>query len=86
MFERALGWLAEDGVVIVSMFRGLGARYVWSLVQSAAVEQLAACAVKDRMTGGVWDVKALQARPANLAIGSDSLRPASTQLDKVSGG
>ena len=86
MFERALGWLAEDGVVIVSMFRGLGARYVWSLVQSAAVEQLAACAVKDGMTGGVWDVKALQARPANLAIGSDSLRPASTQLDRVSGG
>ena len=24
MFERAIGWLAEDGIVIVSMFRGFG--------------------------------------------------------------
>ena len=24
MFGRAIGWLAEDGIVIVSMFRGFG--------------------------------------------------------------
>jgi 2-polyprenyl-3-methyl-5-hydroxy-6-metoxy-1,4-benzoquinol methylase len=84
MFERAIGWLAEDGVVIVSMFRGLGARYIWSRVQCAAVEQLAACAVRDGMTGRVWDVKALQPRPANLAIGSGWHRPSSSQQDKVS--
>ncbi len=65
MFERSLGWLAEDGMVIVSMFRSLGARYIWSRIQSAAVEPLAACAVKDPMEGGVWDVKALRPRPAN---------------------
>jgi SAM-dependent methyltransferase len=86
MFERAIGWLAEDGVVIVSMFRGLGARYIWSRVQSGAVEQLAACAVKDCMTGKVWDVKALRPRPANLAIGSDWRRPASSLRGKAGGG
>ncbi len=66
MFERAIGWLTEDGVLIVSMFRGLGSRYMWSRIQSAAVDQLAACAVKDGTTGKVWDVKALRPRPANL--------------------
>ncbi len=65
MFERSLGWLAEDGVVIVSMFRSLGARYIWSRIQSAPVEPLAASAVKDAMEGGVWDVKALRPRPVN---------------------
>ena len=68
MFERALGWLTEEGVVIVSMYRGLGARYIWSLVDSAAVDQLAACAVKDVRTGAVWDVKALRPRQEDLAI------------------
>jgi SAM-dependent methyltransferase len=62
MFERAIGWLAEDGIVIVSMFRGFGSRYIWSRVESVAVEQLAACAVKDGTTGKVWDVKALRPR------------------------
>jgi SAM-dependent methyltransferase len=63
MFERALGWLTEEGVVIVSMYRGLGGRYIWSQVHSSAVDQLAACAVKDVRTGAVWDVKALRANP-----------------------
>jgi len=63
LFERALGWLAEDGLVIVAMYRGLGARYIWSLIHSAPVDQLAACAVKDVRTGAVWDVKALRPRP-----------------------
>jgi SAM-dependent methyltransferase len=63
LFEKAIGWLAVDGVVIVSMFRGVGARYVWTRVQSGAVEQLAGCAVKDAMTGKVWDVKAFRLRP-----------------------
>ncbi len=49
MFERALGWLTVDGVVIVSMFRSFGARYIWSQILSPAVEALAACAVKDAM-------------------------------------
>jgi SAM-dependent methyltransferase len=62
MFERALGWLAEEGLVIVAMYRGLGARYIWSQVHSAAVDQLAACAVRDARTGAVWDVKALRPR------------------------
>jgi hypothetical protein len=66
MFERALGWLAKDGFVIAAMHRGLGARYIWSRVESAAVEQLAACAVKDDRTGAIWDVKALRPRPASL--------------------
>jgi trans-aconitate methyltransferase len=68
MFERTLGWLSEDGVIIVSMFRGLGTRYIWSQVHSAAVEQLAACTVRDVASGGVWDVKALRPRAATLAI------------------
>ena len=79
MFERAIGWLAEDGVVIVSMFRGLGVRYIWSQVESGAVERLAACTVKDSMTGKVWDVKALRRRPPNLAVGSEPHRPSSSQ-------
>jgi len=86
MFKRALGWLAEDGFVIAAMYRGLGARYIWSRIESAAVEQLAACAVKDDMTGAVWDVKALRPRPANLAVGSDRHWPASSQQDKASAG
>ena len=63
MFERALGWLTEEGVVIVSMYRGLGGRYIWSQVHSSAVDQVAACAVKDVRTGAVWDVKALRPCP-----------------------
>ena len=68
MFERTLGWLADDGVVIVAMYRGLGSRYIWSLLESAPVEQVAACAVKDDGTGAVWDVKALRPVSAGLAI------------------
>ena len=86
MFERALGWLAEDGIVIAAMYRGLGSRYIWSRIESAAVEQLAACAVKDDGTGAVWDVKALQPHPTDLAIGSDWHQPAGSQLDKASSG
>ena len=52
MFERALGWLAEDGIANAASFRGLGARYIWSRIESTPVEQLAACAVKDDRTGG----------------------------------
>jgi 2-polyprenyl-3-methyl-5-hydroxy-6-metoxy-1,4-benzoquinol methylase len=58
MFERAIGWLAEDGIIVVSMFRNFGSRYIWSRLQSDGVEQLAACAVKDGTTRKVWDVKA----------------------------
>jgi hypothetical protein len=68
MFERTLGWLADGGVVIEAIYRGLGSRYIWSLLQSAPVEQVAACAVKDDRTGAVWDVKALRPLPASLAI------------------
>ena len=68
MFVRTLGWLADDGVVIVAMYRGLGSRYIWSLLESAPVEQVAACAVKDDGTGAVWDVKALRPVSAGLAI------------------
>jgi hypothetical protein len=64
MFERALGWLAEDGFLVAAMYRGLGARYIWSLIEFAEVEQVAACAVKDVSTGAVWDVKALRPRPS----------------------
>jgi SAM-dependent methyltransferase len=56
MFDRAIGWLAEDGIVIVSMFRNFGSRYIWSQVQYDEVELLAACAVKDSATGKVWDI------------------------------
>jgi len=68
MFERALGWLTVDGVVIVSMFRSFGARYIWSQILSPAVEALAACAVKDAMERGIWDVKVLQTRRAHPPI------------------
>jgi SAM-dependent methyltransferase len=82
MFERALGWLAEDGLVITAMYRGLGARYIWSRIESTPVEQVAACAVKDAGTGAVWDVKALRPRgAANPTIGKDWHRPASPQQD-----
>ncbi len=57
MFERTLGWLTDDGLVITAMYRGLGARYIWSSIEAAQVEQVATCAVKDGGTGAVWDVK-----------------------------
>ena len=63
MFERALEWLGEGGLVVVSMYRDLGARYIWAGIESAAIEQVAACAVKDDRTGAVWNVKALRIRP-----------------------
>ncbi len=84
MFERTLGWLTEDGFVVVAMYRGLGARYIWSRINSASVEQVAACAVKDDGTGAVWDVKVFRPRPANSAIGNDGHRPASSQQDMAS--
>jgi trans-aconitate methyltransferase len=62
MFERTLGWLTSDGVVIVSMFRSFGSRYIWSRVESLAVEVVASCAVKDTLQEGVWDVKMLRPR------------------------
>ena len=65
MFHRALGWLAEDGIAVVAMYRGLGAHYIWTLIQSQAVEKVAACTVRDERTGAFWDIKVL--RPA-LAI------------------
>jgi hypothetical protein len=69
MHEWALGWLAEDGFVVAAMYRGLGARSIWSRIESAPVEQVAAGAVKDDGTGAVWDVKVVRPRPANLAVG-----------------
>jgi SAM-dependent methyltransferase len=65
MFERSLGWWTEDGIAIVSMFRNLGSRYIWSRIQSTGVEQVAACAVKEDATGKVWEVRAY--RPAASA-------------------
>jgi trans-aconitate methyltransferase len=62
VFERALGWLTGDGLVIVAMYRGLGARYIWSDIKSTQVDQVAACAVRDDGTGAVWDVKVLRPR------------------------
>jgi SAM-dependent methyltransferase len=62
LFERTLGWLSSDGVVIVSMFRSFGSRYIWSRVESLAVEEVAGCAVKDAVQQGVWDVKMLRFR------------------------
>jgi SAM-dependent methyltransferase len=70
LFERALGWLTEDGIVIVSMFRNFGSRYIWSEIRSDGVEELAACEVKDNTTGKVWDVKAL--RPHSASVSSRS--------------
>lgn len=64
LFERSLGWLTEDGIVIVSMYRNFGSRYVWSQVNCAEIEQLASCEVKDNTTGKVWDVKAFRPYPA----------------------
>jgi trans-aconitate methyltransferase len=60
VFERALGWLAEGGLFVVAMHRSLGARYLWSLIDGTAAGAVAACAVKDELTGAVWDVKALR--------------------------
>ena len=74
MFERTLEWLAEDGLVIVAMYRGLGARYIWSRIDSAPVELVAACAVRDYGTGAVWDVKALRPRSAKRAMAGSSRR------------
>lgn len=71
MFERALGWLSDDGVVIVSMFRSFGARYIWSEILSPGVVVLAACAVKDAIERGVWDVKMLQTHRVRPPIERD---------------
>jgi SAM-dependent methyltransferase len=84
VFERALGWLAVDGLVIADMYRGIGARYIWSRIESAPVEQVAACAVRDDATGAIWDVKTLRPRSANLKIANDWRRPASSRQDMVS--
>lgn len=68
VFQRTLGWLADGGLVLTAMYRGLGSRYVWSLIESAPVEQVAGCAVKDDATGAVWDVKALRPLPVTRTI------------------
>jgi SAM-dependent methyltransferase len=62
MFERALGWLADGGLIVVAMHRSLGVRYLWSRIDLPAVDHVAGCAVRDELTGAVWDVKAF--RPA----------------------
>lgn len=58
VIARALGWLTEDGLIVVAMHRSLGARYLWSLFDVPALRAVAGCAVKDELTGAVWDVKA----------------------------
>jgi SAM-dependent methyltransferase len=61
MFERAIGWLAEDGIVIVSMFKPApGARGIWSQLESSTVYQLAASTVTDHGSGNAWDIKAMR--------------------------
>jgi SAM-dependent methyltransferase len=61
VFERALGWLTEDGIVIVSMFEPTpGASQIWSQIMSRAIEPLAATTVTDRGSGNVWDIQAMR--------------------------
>jgi hypothetical protein len=81
MFERTLEWLSADGLVITAMYRGLGARYIWSRIDSAPVEQVAACAVKDYGTGAVWDVKALRPRSTKRTIAGVGRQPKSSPSD-----
>ena len=75
MFERTLEWLAKDGLVITAMYRGLGARYIWSRIDSAPVELVAACAVKDYGTGAIWDVKALRPRSTKRTVAGAGRQP-----------
>jgi 2-polyprenyl-3-methyl-5-hydroxy-6-metoxy-1,4-benzoquinol methylase len=61
VFARALGWLGEDGIVIVSMFKPApGAPGIWSQIDSQAVDALAASTVIDQASGNTWDIKALR--------------------------
>jgi len=61
VFERAVGWLAEDGIVIVSTFRqSPGSRKIWSAVESVVTEPLAGCSVTDDATGYTWDVRVMR--------------------------
>jgi SAM-dependent methyltransferase len=61
LFERALGWLTEDGIVIVSMFKPApAASRIWSQIYSRAVEPLAASTVTDHGSGNAWDIKAMR--------------------------
>ena len=61
MFERALGWLTEDGIVIVSMFKPTpGASQIWSQIMSCAIEPLAATTVTDHSSGKAWDIQAMR--------------------------
>ena len=61
MFERALEWLTEDGIVIVSMFKSApGASQIWSQIMSRAIEPFAASTVTDHGSGNAWDVQAMR--------------------------
>jgi hypothetical protein len=61
VFERALGWLTEDGIVIVSMFEPTpGASQIWSQIMSRAIESIAATTVTDHGSGNVWDIQAMR--------------------------
>jgi 2-polyprenyl-3-methyl-5-hydroxy-6-metoxy-1,4-benzoquinol methylase len=61
MFERALGWLTEDGIVIVSMFKPTpGASQIWSQIMSRGIEPLAASTVTDHGSGNAWDIRAMR--------------------------
>ena len=61
VFTRAVGWLSEEGIVIVSTFRqSPGSRKIWSAVESVATEPLAGCSVTDDTTGYTWDVRVMR--------------------------
>ena len=60
LFERAVSWLSEEGVVIVSIFRQLaGSRRVWSQVEAVPTKPLAACSVTGDTTGYTWDIRVM---------------------------
>ena len=61
LFERAVSWLSEEGVVIVSIFRQLaGSRRVWSQVEAVPTKPLAACSVTGDTTGYTWDIRVMR--------------------------
>ena len=61
LFERAVGWLLEDGVVVVSIFRQLaGSRRIWSQVDAVPMKPLASCSVTDHATGHTWDIRVMR--------------------------
>ena len=61
VFERAVGWLAEEGIAIVSTFRqSPGSRRIWTAVESVSPEVVAGCSVTDDATGYTWDVRVMR--------------------------